>query len=242
MPHSSSRIAFLVCLAVGLLPGFPLSAPVLSSSPATAEKSTTNTSDSSGDKTPVNVSESKDEHAVLPIEQSAIPGPSTSTAKSAAPRSLIQVQAALKSCGFDPGKIDGNMGNKTHAAIKAFQIKKGIEATGALDPGTEFAIFEAVPRPYDAPADIDTASVTAAVEKEILKRWKGGGWQVGFTTDTKISWDPARQNIILVKGTASLTGASARYFLGGIDHFEVTKDSNGVYRALIVCKGADACI
>ena len=47
-----------------------------------------------------------------------------------------EVQEALKAKGNDPGPIDGRMGPKTQAALKAFQEASGLKATGQLDNQT----------------------------------------------------------------------------------------------------------
>ena len=44
-----------------------------------------------------------------------------------------EVQEALKAKGNDPGAIDGRMGPKTRAALKAFQEANGLKATGQLN-------------------------------------------------------------------------------------------------------------
>jgi peptidoglycan hydrolase-like protein with peptidoglycan-binding domain len=47
-----------------------------------------------------------------------------------------QAQQALKSAGHDPGRIDGVMGPQTTAALKAYQARHGLTATGQLDAPT----------------------------------------------------------------------------------------------------------
>jgi peptidoglycan hydrolase-like protein with peptidoglycan-binding domain len=45
-------------------------------------------------------------------------------------------QQALKDKGHDPGTIDGVVGPKTQAALRDFQSKEGLKATGRLDSET----------------------------------------------------------------------------------------------------------
>jgi peptidoglycan hydrolase-like protein with peptidoglycan-binding domain len=46
------------------------------------------------------------------------------------------VQQALKDKGHDPGEVDGKMGPKTQAAVRDFQSKEGLTASGRLDAET----------------------------------------------------------------------------------------------------------
>jgi peptidoglycan hydrolase-like protein with peptidoglycan-binding domain len=46
------------------------------------------------------------------------------------------VQQALKDKGHDPGDVDGKMGPKTQAALRDYQQKEGLKATGRLDTET----------------------------------------------------------------------------------------------------------
>lgn len=50
-----------------------------------------------------------------------------------------ELQDILKKAGFDPGSIDGRMGDKTRIAIKKFQKKKGLKPTGMIDAATQLA-------------------------------------------------------------------------------------------------------
>jgi cytochrome c-type biogenesis protein CcmH/NrfG len=49
---------------------------------------------------------------------------------------IKKLQEALKAKGQDPGPIDGIMGSKTRAAIKAFQEANGLKPTSRLDDQT----------------------------------------------------------------------------------------------------------
>ena len=46
------------------------------------------------------------------------------------------LQQALKDQGHDPGEIDGKMGPRTQAALRDYQQKQGLKATGQLDAET----------------------------------------------------------------------------------------------------------
>jgi len=46
------------------------------------------------------------------------------------------VQQALKDRGHDPGAVDGQMGPKTEAALRDYQQKEGLKATGTADADT----------------------------------------------------------------------------------------------------------
>ena len=49
---------------------------------------------------------------------------------------VTELQRALRSWGFDPGKIDGIFGEKTKAAVLAFQKAAGLKADGIAGPKT----------------------------------------------------------------------------------------------------------
>lgn len=46
---------------------------------------------------------------------------------------LVEAQAALTTLGYQPGPIDGLLGEKTESALQAFRKDQGIERTGPLD-------------------------------------------------------------------------------------------------------------
>jgi hypothetical protein len=51
-------------------------------------------------------------------------------------------QTRLATLGYDPGPIDGYLGERTRAAIRAFQRARGLPVTGKLSPEIETAIRE----------------------------------------------------------------------------------------------------
>lgn len=58
--------------------------------------------------------------------------------------STIGVQKALSVLGFDPGPIDGISGDRTAAAVVAFQQSVGLDRDGEVGPRTRAAIAEAL--------------------------------------------------------------------------------------------------
>ena len=85
-----------------------------------------------------------------------------------------RAQKALKQAGHDPGSIDGVMGARTSAALRDYQKKQGLTATGQLDDATRVKLGEpgesasASPRPSGsertggttAPNAVDPAEAT----------------------------------------------------------------------------------
>ena len=53
---------------------------------------------------------------------------------------IRQVQEALSKRGFDPGPVDGILGPKTEEAVRNFQDRYGIKASGKIDNQTLFAL------------------------------------------------------------------------------------------------------
>jgi peptidoglycan hydrolase-like protein with peptidoglycan-binding domain len=53
-----------------------------------------------------------------------------------------QVQGILREQGYDPGLIDGLMGNKTRTALRQFQLDHQLPQTGRIDPATKAALFQ----------------------------------------------------------------------------------------------------
>ncbi len=54
--------------------------------------------------------------------------------------SVRAVQARLRELGFDPGPVDGIRGPKTDAAVRAFQVSRGLVVDGIVGPKTTAAL------------------------------------------------------------------------------------------------------
>jgi peptidoglycan hydrolase-like protein with peptidoglycan-binding domain len=64
----------------------------------------------------------------------------SSAGASAEPATVRQAQERLKSEGFDPGAVDGRLGQQTRQGLKNFQESRGLEPSGELDPRTIAAL------------------------------------------------------------------------------------------------------
>jgi len=64
----------------------------------------------------------------------------SSAGASADPETVRQAQQRLMSEGFDPGAVDGTLGEQTRQGLKNFQESKGLEPSGQLDPQTIAAL------------------------------------------------------------------------------------------------------
>jgi uncharacterized protein (TIGR02594 family) len=62
-------------------------------------------------------------------------------------KDTLAIQKALLAKGFDPGKLDGEMGPKTEAAIVAFKKSLGFNPRPYFGPLTRAALFEDRPNP-----------------------------------------------------------------------------------------------
>jgi tellurite resistance protein len=64
-------------------------------------------------------------------------------------RTPRDIQQALSSKGFNPGKIDGLWGKKSANALREFQKANGLAATGKIDDATTTVLFPEYPRLED---------------------------------------------------------------------------------------------
>jgi peptidoglycan hydrolase-like protein with peptidoglycan-binding domain len=54
---------------------------------------------------------------------------------------IQQAQLQLKVAGYDPGRTDGIFDEKTSAAVRQFQVAKGLPGSGLLDEPTRREMF-----------------------------------------------------------------------------------------------------
>lgn len=78
-------------------------------------------------------------------------------------RIVRRVQTALTVRGYDPGGIDGLLGERTRSSLRAFQTAGGLRVTGYLDLETldALGITTAEPSLGAAPADTGTSAPAA---------------------------------------------------------------------------------
>lgn len=60
-------------------------------------------------------------------------------------KKVREIQSALKAKGFNPGKIDGEYGPNTVAAVNAFQIAEGLLSDGEVGPDTAAVLGVTLP-------------------------------------------------------------------------------------------------
>lgn len=112
------------------------------------------------------------------IASAAMPAPATTPAPTPAPtpvptptyqyRSEVEAaQKLLKQLGTDTGKIDGKLGPNTQAAVRKFQEKEGLPASGDVDSAVITAMEKAVAAlPTPTPAPEAKIEVTDAKDAE----------------------------------------------------------------------------
>jgi peptidoglycan hydrolase-like protein with peptidoglycan-binding domain len=59
---------------------------------------------------------------------------------------IAQAQRQLKAAGFDPGPLDGILGESTRSALREFQQKHSLPQTGQLDEATRQQLMAQAPQ------------------------------------------------------------------------------------------------
>lgn len=92
--------------------------------------------------------EIQDLHYQLESSRQALPDTNFTASGGGDPKNILRVagvseielQKALSRAGFDPGPVDGRLGKKTRAAIKAFQRRHNLSADGVVGEKTWAAL------------------------------------------------------------------------------------------------------
>jgi len=74
----------------------------------------------------------------------SVPAPTATLKPGDAGTQVEVLQRALKALGYAIGKVDGNYGPATEAAVKTFQQKGGLKADGVVGPATLKALKNAL--------------------------------------------------------------------------------------------------
>ena len=81
----------------------------------------------------------------------------------ASPAMAQSTTEKMKDKGFDPGPIDGRMGPRTKTALRDYQKKEGLNATGRWDDETANRLGGRMSRATTTPATAGTEPATGAV-------------------------------------------------------------------------------
>src|SRR5262245_37362529 len=80
---------------------------------------------------------------------------------------IREVQRQLKGLGFNPGAIDGNFGEQTAAAVRAYQQAYRLPVTGRLD---ETSLRSILPERFEAsrtPSDLSNRQVLRQAQRQL---------------------------------------------------------------------------
>ncbi len=122
----------------------------------------------------------------------SVDGLSVSYGKSGAP--VESLQAALTDLGYYTGKIDGKCGSGTVSAIKRFQTKNGLTATGTADTETLALLYGGTAKNAKATA---TPTPTVTPSLPVI------GWENGSSTDTVYPFDTTTTDSVNLRKRAS---------------------------------------
>ncbi|WP_394277164.1 peptidoglycan-binding protein [Luteococcus sp.] len=140
--------------------------------------------------------------ATASASASVTASPSVSPTPSAAPRAVVsaasgeekvrELQHRLQQLAWFEGRITGKLGEDTVAAVRGFQAKRGLQATGVVDDRTWKELVGRTKQPtHDqmhnilrpGPALLKKGAAGASV-KDLQARLKQIGWFSGKVTDT----------------------------------------------------------
>ena len=113
----------------------------------------------------------------------------TSSGSALSREQLKKVQTALKNQGLYKGKIDGISGKLTNSAVKQFQQKNGLSATGTIDAATEAKItaLAASAVPSRGAASVAKTAAGKNAKIEMLDWWKEANKVFSIGTTAKVT-------------------------------------------------------
>ncbi len=97
-------------------------------------------------------------------------------------KEIVIVQKSLKIIGYNPGPIDGILGQKTRSALREFQDDYGIYISGYITDKTLNALLEELSEIINRNSDI--------YFQTYKNEWLSGVWTgIGYQFDNDISWN-----------------------------------------------------
>lgn len=91
------------------------------------------------------------------------------SAAAATADSVVRAQQRLNALGLEPGPADGVVGPRTRAALRSYQQRRGLPATGELDFSTIAALAQDAPAAgVGRPAPVPAAAPVPAVAVDVL--------------------------------------------------------------------------
>ena len=99
-------------------------------------------------------------------------------------RSVLDAQLVLARMGFSSGSLDGKLGAQTRSALRAFQEREGLAATGILDASTR-ARLVLPPEPFTA---YTVTEADLARLRPLAKTWLGKSEQDRMEYETILEY------------------------------------------------------
>jgi peptidoglycan hydrolase-like protein with peptidoglycan-binding domain len=123
--------------------------------------------------------------------------PSIEAPAQTAPWDIETIQHRLVDLGYGIGEVDGLLGPRTRAALRAFQADRGLPVTGLPDGNTQRVLFAAeppesaaeAPTPKDDPPDLDAVPLVPVRSAPLAPLAKGSPHK-GFSVELLLAEQP----------------------------------------------------
>jgi len=132
-------------------------------------------------------------------------------------------QRALGALGFDPGPVDGLMGRRTRAALKAYQGANALEPSGRVDAATARALGISAPGPAPGPATPPTPPAAktpprlAPARAAPVLAYERLGWEAPASADS------VRERSERASGIGSVTGHSGELLVSDVSQIYLVR-------------------